>query len=117
MAADCVFCDIVAGIEVSRSLRWWAGGVMSFEPLNPVTPGHLLVVPFAHVTDALHSPFTTGLVMATAASIAERPCNLITSCGPEATQTVMHLHVHLIPRRPGDGLLLPWSEQEEQDRG
>ena len=37
--------------------------------------------------------------------------NLITSIGPAATQTVPHLHLHLVPRRPGDGLPLPWTPQ------
>jgi histidine triad (HIT) family protein len=36
-------------------------------------------------------------------------CNLIVSKGPSATQTVAHLHLHIVPRRPGDGLALPWS--------
>jgi histidine triad (HIT) family protein len=36
--------------------------------------------------------------------------NLITSQGAAATQTVMHLHLHLVPRTDGDGLKLPWSE-------
>jgi histidine triad (HIT) family protein len=38
-----------------------------------------------------------------------RDYNLITSGGREATQTVMHAHVHYVPRRRGDGLKLPWS--------
>jgi hypothetical protein len=37
--------------------------------------------------------------------------NLITSAGTDATQSVFHLHVHLVPRRPNDGLKLPWSEK------
>ncbi len=37
------------------------------------------------------------------------PCNLITSAGREATQTVFHLHIHVVPRRDGDGLALPWT--------
>jgi histidine triad (HIT) family protein len=36
-------------------------------------------------------------------------CNIITSVGSAATQTVRHLHVHVVPRRRGDGLQLPWS--------
>jgi histidine triad (HIT) family protein len=40
------------------------------------------------------------------------PCNIITSVGAEATQTVFHLHLHVVPRRFGDGLALPWTGQE-----
>lgn len=41
-------------------------------------------------------------------------CNLIASRGPEATQSVYHLHLHLIPRLKHDGLALPWTGQEER---
>ena len=45
-------------------------------------------------------------------SDAPPSANLITSIGAAATQTVFHLHVHVVPRHEGDGLLLPWSNQE-----
>jgi histidine triad (HIT) family protein len=42
--------------------------------------------------------------------MAEHPAaNLITSKGSAATQTVFHLHVHLVPRQVDDGLPLPWT--------
>jgi histidine triad (HIT) family protein len=76
-----------------------------------VAPGHLLVVPRVHVADATTDPEVTAEVFAAAAELARdlRPCNLITSCGEAATQSVFHLHVHLVPRREGDGLALPWT--------
>lgn len=85
--------------------------IMVFEPLNPVTPGHMLVVPRLHVTDATSRPDITASVMTEAAKVAKAagPCNIITSVGADATQTVFHLHVHVVPRRPGDGLALPWA--------
>lgn len=36
---------------------------------------------------------------------------VITSIGADATQTVFHTHIHVVPRRPGDGLTLPWTGQ------
>lgn len=36
-------------------------------------------------------------------------CNLIVNQGPAATQTIPHLHAHVVPRREGDGLALPWT--------
>jgi len=37
--------------------------------------------------------------------------NIITSIGSAATQTVMHAHIHIVPRAEGDGLKLPWADQ------
>jgi diadenosine tetraphosphate (Ap4A) HIT family hydrolase len=37
--------------------------------------------------------------------------NIITSIGPAASQTVMHTHLHIVPRTEGDGLHLPWTGQ------
>src|SRR4029077_15835471 len=106
----CPFCQrIKAGEYVGQSY-----GVVTFEPLNPVTPGHLLVVPCAHVIDAPTAPAITAEVMRQAAEIAGKlttASNIIASIGASATQTVFHLHVHVVPRRPGDGLHLPWTGQ------
>ena len=87
---------------------------MWFEPLNPVTPGHMLFVPVRHVASALDDPYETALTMEIASRWAARLAedfNLITSAGAAATQTVRHLHIHLVPRREGDGLHLPWTGQ------
>ena len=111
-AEDCPFCERIAAGDYDSTNQ--AGSVVSFEPLNPVVPGHTLVVPVRHVADALDDPSLTGAVFRFAAvlgQLREGACNLITSAGVEATQTVMHLHVHLVPRREGDGLHLPWTGQ------
>lgn len=83
-------------------------------PINPVTEGHVLVIPFKHVSDASVNIHLTGATFRDAAEYARtkgiESYNLITSVGVAATQTVGHLHVHLVPRRDGDGLKLPWSE-------
>ena len=69
------------------------------------------MLPRVHVPDAGTDPDVTAAVMRRAAELmAEHgAANLITSRGAAATQTVFHLHVHVVPRRPGDGLMLPWS--------
>jgi diadenosine tetraphosphate (Ap4A) HIT family hydrolase len=87
---------------------------VSFEPLNPVTPGHRLFVPRLHVEDARNAD---GLVAAMAlasrwAQDRRGDFNLITSAGAAATQTIFHLHVHYVPRTEGDGLPLPWTPQK-----
>lgn len=113
--SDCVFCDedkIVSPIE-------WEYGAdsslhMVFEPLDPVVEGHLLVVPVRHADDATEDRYLSAMAMSVASRIAARyeSSNIITSIGAPATQTVMHLHLHVIPRYPGDGLALPWTTHE-----
>ena len=104
----CVFCAIIRGERHAEFVRLWADAV-AFVPLNPVVPGHTLVVPRVHIEDAAEDPAIAGATMARAASLAETPFNIITSAGAQATQTVWHLHFHIIPRRENDDLALPWS--------
>jgi histidine triad (HIT) family protein len=109
---ECPFCE--AG-KRRAPLYFYESDVdraFTLEPLNPVTEGHLLVIPFQHVADATTNPTVTAETMRVAAKVAATrgaPCNLITSVGHAATQTVMHLHIHVVPRHEGDGLRLPWT--------
>jgi histidine triad (HIT) family protein len=107
----CPFCEIVAGRAPGVFATW--RDAVAIEPLNPVTPGHLLVVPRQHVADAAENPQVAAVTMERAAALAIRydAANIITSIGEAATQTVEHLHLHVVPRRPGDGLALPWTGQ------
>ena len=108
--SDCPFCDYAGPSEI---LHDW-GDAYAIEPIDPVAPGHVLVIPKAHVCSFTPSPPTTAMVMQRAAEWTLVEChgasNLITSDGAAATQTVKHLHVHVVPRRDGDGLQLPWSQ-------
>lgn len=112
MTTDCVFCErIMTGqVEVESD----AFDAVAFAPNNPVTEGHILVVPREHASNAMVDPRTAAKAMMFALVIArgrEEQCNIITSCGPDATQTIMHTHIHLVPRREGDELKLPWTDQ------
>lgn len=117
----CVFCDLIAANRYDEMHSSHGWHVVSFSPLAPVVPGHLLVVPVEHVPDALESPDVTAAVMYSAVRLAAdrgmAPCNIMTSVGAEATQSVFHLHVHIVPRKAGDGLMLPWSEQQAREAG
>ncbi len=108
----CVFCLIVNGDAPATVVREFADAV-AVVPLNPVTPGHVLVISRDHVADFTENPQATEATMGAAALLAESPCNLITSAGAEATQTVFHLHVHVVPRRAVDGLTLPWTAHND----
>lgn len=111
---DCIFCRIVAGTAEATVVRAW-DDCLAIVPLGPVTEGHVLVLPRAHVRDAAADPAVTGATAARAAELAaetDSAANLISSIGAEATQTVWHLHFHLVPRQAGDGLPLPWTPQQ-----
>jgi histidine triad (HIT) family protein len=118
MAVDCVFCRIVAGQAPATVIRRWPCAV-AIAPRHPVTPGHVLVIPSVHVADVGTDAAVSAVAMLAAAELAaEHPaCNVITSRGPEATQTVFHLHLHVVPRRVGDGLSLPWTARERHEDG
>lgn len=108
--SNCPFCPIP--VPHAKLLHYNDGdSIVAFTPLDPVTPGHFLVVPRHHVEDFTSAPMVSGLTMAAAARWAKRigDCNIITSKGEYATQTVHHLHIHVIPRRSDDGLHLPWT--------
>jgi histidine triad (HIT) family protein len=114
---SCVFCSIVREDTDATVIRTWPEA-QAIVPLNPVTPGHTLVIPRRHVIDFTEDPEVSAATMRRAAELAAGvgPVNLITSKGREATQSVFHLHIHLVPRTTGDGLPLPWTPQQAASR-
>jgi histidine triad (HIT) family protein len=116
---SCPFCAIVAGEAPATVVREW-DDALCIVPLNPVVDGHVLVLPKRHVQTFFSDPDTSAATMRRAAEMLHgverhhepRDHNVITSAGRAATQTVMHLHVHIVPRELGDGLPLPWSLQQ-----
>jgi histidine triad (HIT) family protein len=106
----CPFCEIVAGRAPATLVHEWSDAI-AIAPRNPVVEGHTLVIPKRHVRDFASDPAVSADTMLHAAQLmrwTDRPMNLITSKGREATQSVFHLHIHLVPRAENDGLALPW---------
>jgi bis(5'-adenosyl)-triphosphatase len=88
--------------------------------IAPIVPGHSLVVPKQHVSSLLHlSPDEVGQLFQTAQEAVlillevfdGQGFDLSLQNGEVAGQTVAHLHVHLVPRRPGDLLDQDWHQQ------
>jgi len=113
---DCDFCGIVRG-EQPAQIVYETGTVLAFLPLNAVAPGHTLVIPRLHTPDFLSCPAPLAGALSAAAAhvgravraaVAADGMNLITSAGKAASQTVFHLHVHLVPRWDGDALGRLW---------
>jgi histidine triad (HIT) family protein len=113
--SDCVFCAIIRGEAPATVVREWDDAI-AIVPLGPVVDGHLLVIPKQHVRDFAEDPDVSAAVMRRAAEIVPHPANVITSLGREATQSVWHLHAHLVPRSEDDGLALPWYSGRRSKR-
>lgn len=104
---DCLFCRIVAG-EVPADRVLEDDSVIAFRDINPRAPTHVLVVPKRHVPDA-HSLTDAdapllGALFGALRTIAdaeglENGYRVVTNVGPDAGQSVPHLHFHLLGRR------------------
>ncbi len=127
---DCVFCAIVAG-QVPASVVYADDDVLAFLDIRPINPGHTLVIPRAHATDLAElDPEVGGRVFQVAQAVAaavrasDLPCdgvNLFLADGVAAGQEVFHSHLHVVPRRRGDGFRLaidwpPVPDRPELDR-
>jgi histidine triad (HIT) family protein len=108
--ADCVFCEINSGAR-SAHIVVDTADVVAFLDARPVFKGHVLVVTRAHVTtlpelpDALVVPlFTTVRQLASVMPSAYGCDGAFIAVNNVVSQSVPHLHVHVIPRTKGDGL-------------
>lgn len=106
--SNCPFCKIATREDPRPLVAEWPETI-AFAPLNPVVPGHVLVVPKVHVPDALTDPQVTATTMRRLTEYATRPCNVIANCGATAGQSVFHLHIHVVPRSEGDDVKMPWD--------
>ena len=110
-AAACLFCRIVSG-EVPASLAHSDDDVVAFHDVAPQAPVHVLVVPRAHVRtfsdlgDGPSGEGTMGVLMAGVArtvrtlGITEAEgYRVVVNCGERASQSVFHVHVHVMSGR------------------
>jgi histidine triad (HIT) family protein len=122
-AQDCIFCAI--GTRQHRaSVVFEDETVVVFMDLNPITPGHLLVIPRKHAVgledlDRATSAhvWSVGHDMARALRRSSFRCegiNVLLCDGEAASQTVFHFHLHVIPRFAGDGWSLKANSSERE---
>lgn len=109
---NCVFCKIISGEFSSRKIfedEW----TMAFLDISKDVDGHILVVPKKHVKNILDCDNETlSRVMDTVKRVSNHltencgydGVNLLNASDESAGQSVFHLHIHIIPRKIGDGL-------------
>jgi histidine triad (HIT) family protein len=105
---DCLFCKIVAG-EVPADIVYQDAEAVAFRDINPQAPLHVLVVPRKHFAGFAEADeddeVLIGRVARTAARVAEREgvadggYRIVVNFGPDAQQSVPHLHMHVLGGR------------------
>jgi histidine triad (HIT) family protein len=113
LSARCVFCAIVAG-RAPAALVYRDRAMLAFMDVNPVRPGHVLVIPAAHraqiwelgeAESAAVYRRLPALASALKAAMAADAVTIFSLNGRAAGQTVFHLHFHLVPVHARDPLL------------
>ena len=118
----CTFCGIVDG-STPAHVVWKGEYALAFLDTRPVFPGHTLVVPRAHVetlpelADDLLAPlFSAVRLLSAAMPAAMQAHGTFVAVNNKVSQSVPHLHVHVIPRRFKDGLRgFFWPRQRYDD--
>jgi histidine triad (HIT) family protein len=114
---DCVFCRIAAGTLPSTKV-YEDGSTLAIMDINPLTPGHLLVMPKAHVETLFEADenavagvirVVVRIAKAVRGTLKPDGLNVLQANGRAAFQSVPHLHFHLIPRRVDDGAGFDWE--------
>ncbi|NYG55532.1 HIT domain-containing protein [Nocardioides perillae] len=104
---DCLFCRIVAG-TVPADVVHESATTVAFRDISPGAPTHVLLVPRDHHADAASlaaaEPARVAELVAAAGEVArqeglERGYRLVWNTGPDAGQTVHHVHLHLLGGR------------------
>lgn len=122
VSEGCPFCRIVDGSDPDAQVVGHGNSWVGFFPLHPATRGHTLIVPRSHVRDFWAADSATVADLTVACSVVGRVLaellepdgmNLITSAGDAAEQTVLHLHLHVVPRWHGDDIGPIWPSESE----
>ena len=109
---DCVFCKIVSG-EIPCLKVYEDEAALAFMDIAKDVDGHILVIPKKHFRNILDCD--TNALNAVAQAVQKVSTHLTSACGYEgvnllnasgacAGQSVPHFHIHIIPRKPGDGI-------------
>ncbi len=105
--SDCLFCKIVAG-DIPSTKVYEDDTVLAFRDIAPMAPTHILVIPKCHIPSVAGVTAENSAVVAhifeVIPQIAEKEglfngYRVVSNCGPDAGQTVPHLHFHILGGR------------------
>ena len=121
--AYCVFCEIVAG-RLASSQVYQDDRCTAFMDIQPVNPGHMLIIPNQHAAFLSELNEETGAQMFRVAHrlsqslyLSGLKCegvNFFLADGEAAMQEVLHIHLHVFPRYSGDGFGLRFGPDYEK---
>ena len=123
-ATECIFCQIVAGERACRKVLE-TEEVISFMDIFPASEGHTLVIPKQHCSSVFDIPESAMLAAAATvrrvaaaieAELAPDGMTVTQANGEAAGQTVMHYHVHLIPRTTGERMRFHGTGEADPNR-
>lgn len=107
---SCVFCDIVSGAIPAETI-WRGGGALAFLDNRPLFPGHVLLIPEQHVQTLADLPvqqiepiFQAAQRIQLAVEAVMQAEGSFIAINNRVSQSVPHLHIHVVPRSKGDGL-------------
>lgn len=105
---DCLFCKIADG-RIPGKVVYQDPDVVAFEDINPQAPHHVLFIPRRHIasmaelapqdSEVLSKLFAAAAHVARDFGLTERGYRFVTNVGPDAGQSVQHLHFHLLGGR------------------
>jgi histidine triad (HIT) family protein len=107
-AMDCIFCKIAAG-GIPADIVYQDDDILVFRDIHPMAPVHDVLIPRKHIASAngltLSDQALAGKMLLAAKTVAEKEgiaqsgYRLAINCGPDGTQVVQHLHLHILGGR------------------
>lgn len=105
---DCLFCGIIDG-KIKANVVYRDDSVIAFKDIRPMAPVHLLIIPRKHIVSVLDLEPNDGALisrifhvaarLAREQGIAESGFRVVVNAGPDAGQSVFHVHYHLLGGR------------------
>ena len=106
--AECLFCGIASG-AIPGDIVYRDESVLAFRDIDPKAPVHLLIIPRKHIAGvmeleaedeaALGHAMAVARQLATENGVSESGFRLVVNSGPDAAQSVDHIHLHLLGAR------------------